>query len=119
MVEFVLISVLLIMLLFGVLQVAALFYVRSVTASAAADGARYAANSDVEPSAGGQRAHELIGRGLGHRLADHLPCTGQTARDGQVQVAQVHCTGRIRSLLLPIGAFVKVDVTARSLKDPP
>lgn len=119
MIEFVLISVLLIFLLFGVLQVAALFYVRSVTAAAAADGARYAANADVDAPAGGRRAHDLIGRGLGRGLAADLPCSGRDGRDGRLRVAEVRCTGRIRSLLLPIGAFVTVDVSARSLEDPP
>lgn len=115
------ISVLLVLLLFAVLQVAALFYVRSVTAAAAADGARYAANADVDPAAGGPRASLLIARGIGTRMADQLPCQGRTVPDpdSELLAAQVHCRGRIRSLLLPIGAFVRVDVTARSLKDAP
>ncbi|HJQ02052.1 MAG TPA: TadE/TadG family type IV pilus assembly protein [Jatrophihabitans sp.] len=120
-IEFSMISVLLVLLLFAVLQVAALFYVRSVTAAAAADGARYAANADVDPAAGGPRASMLIAHGIGSRMSDQLPCQGQTVSDpgSQLLAAEVHCQGRIRSLLLPIGAFVRVDVTARSLKDPP
>lgn len=118
-VEFVLISVLLVMLLFGVLQIATLFYVRSVVASAASDGARYAANAGVSPSAGGQRATQLISRGLGASMARQLPCTSEAVDDAAsgLATAQVTCAGKIRSLLLPIGAFVKVDVSARSLKD--
>lgn len=117
--EFLLISVLLVLLLFGVLQVAALFYVRSVTSSAAADGARYGANADVRPSQGSAKASDLIRRGLGPGMANQLPCTAGMQRDGNVTMTVVHCRGRIRSLLLPIGAFVRVDVTARSLKDDP
>ena len=45
--EFVMISVLLIFLLFAVLQVAILLYVRTIVAASAADGARYAASSNV------------------------------------------------------------------------
>jgi Flp pilus assembly protein TadG len=63
--EFAMISILLVFLLFAVLQVAALFYVRSVAAAAASDGARYAANADIDPSAGGSRASAAIGQGLG------------------------------------------------------
>ena len=107
------------MLLFGVLQVAALFYVRSVTSSAADDGARYGANADIQPADGGSKATSLIRRGLGAGMANQLPCSGETQRDGPVTVAAVHCQGKIRSLLLPIGAFVRIDVTARSLKDGP
>jgi Flp pilus assembly protein TadG len=120
-VEFSMITVLLVFLLFAVLQVAALFYVRSVTSAAAADGARFAANANVEPAAGGPRASALVAHGLGGRLAGQLPCVGQAMPDpgSGLVTAEVHCQGRIRSLLLPIGAFVRVDVTGRSLKDPP
>ncbi len=115
------ISVLLVLLLFAVLQVAVLFYVRSVTASAAADGARYAANADVEPADGASRASTLIRHGLGTRMANQLPCQGNASTDGPtgLATAQVSCRGKIRSLLLPIGAFVDIDITARSLMDSP
>lgn len=115
------ISVLLVLLLLAVLQVAALFYVRSVTASAAADGARYAANADVEPADGATRATTLIRHGLGATMANQLPCQGKASIDDAtgLATAQVSCRGKIRSLLLPIGAFVGVDITARSLKDGP
>jgi hypothetical protein len=120
-VEFSMITVLLVFLLFAVLQVAALFYIRSVTAAAAADGARYAANADVDPIAGGPRASALIAHGVGSRLSGQLPCAGQAVPDpaSGLVAAEVRCQGRIRSLLLPLGAFVRVEVTARSLKDPP
>jgi Flp pilus assembly protein TadG len=120
-VEFSLISVLLLMLLFAVLQIAALFYVRSVAAAAAADGARYAADADVAPDDGARRASELIGQGLGSAMAARLPCTGEILPDpaSNLQVARVQCEGRISSVLLPLGAFVQVRVSGQSLKDRP
>jgi len=120
-VEFSLISVLLVFLLFGVLQVAGLLYVRSVASAAAADGARYAANADVGPAQGARRASDLIGRGLGGGMAARLPCTGELVADPQsrLAVSRVRCAGRIRSLLIPLGAFVRVRVTGQSLKDRP
>jgi hypothetical protein len=48
-VDFVLMSVLLVMLLFAVLQVAVYFYARNVVAASAADAARYAAAEGVDP----------------------------------------------------------------------
>ncbi|MEO6702597.1 MAG: TadE/TadG family type IV pilus assembly protein [Jatrophihabitantaceae bacterium] len=121
MVEFSLITVLLVFLLLAVLQVAALFYVRSVASAGAADGARYGANANVDPVAGGARASSVIAHGIGASLANQLPCTGGsvTDPDSGLVTSQVQCRGRIKSLLLPIGAFVRIEVTARSLKDPP
>lgn len=115
------ISVLLVFLLFAVLQVAAVFYVRSVVAAAAADGARYAANASVDPAAGGPRASTLIGRGLGTGMARRLPCTGGQVIDpaSGLVTAEVRCQGRIRSVFVPIGALVNIDVSGQSLKDAP
>ena len=113
------ITVLLVMLLFAVVQVAALFYVRSVAAAAASDGARYAADADVGPAAGGPRASSLIQRGLSGGMARQLPCVGAELADPATGLAtdRVDCTGRIRSVFLPIGAFVTVHVSGQSLED--
>ena len=54
-VEFVLVSVLLVLLLFGVLQVGVYFYARNIVAASAADAARYAAAAGVDPDAGAGR----------------------------------------------------------------
>lgn len=120
-VEFALISVLLVFLLFAVLQVAAVFYVRSVVAAAAADGARYAANAGVDPISGGPRASTLIGRGLGAGMARRLPCAGGQLIDAAsgLVTAEVRCQGRIRSVFVPVGALVSINVSGQSLKDAP
>ena len=120
MVEFVLISVLLVMLLFAVLQVAVLFYARNVIAASAADGARYAAASNMAPAAGGTRAEAEISQGLTARLSQGVPCAGTISLDEQsgLTTTMVRCTGRIRSIFLPFGAFVRIDVTARALTEP-
>ena len=120
-VEFCLMSVLLVMLLFAVMQVAALFYIRSVAASAAADGARYAANAGVSPQAGGERATALLGQALGRGMARQLPCAGALIPEAGsgLTTAEVRCRGTLRSAFLPIGALVRVDVSGQSLKDDP
>lgn len=120
-VEFCLMSVLLVMLLFAVMQVAALFYVRSVAAAAAADGARYAANAGVPPQAGGERATALLARALSPAMARAVPCSGDlVAEPGSgLATAEVRCRGTIRSVFLPLGALVRVDVSGQSLKDDP
>lgn len=117
--EFVLVSVLLIFLLFAVLQVAVYFYVRNIVAASAADGARYAAGSGVDYAAGGVRASALVGKGLTSGVAQDIPCTGGAAADAAtgLPLAVVRCAGRIRSIFLPIGAFVSIDVRSGALKE--
>jgi Flp pilus assembly protein TadG len=118
-VEFVMVSVLLIFLLFAVLQVGALFYVRNIVAASAADGARYAAGSGVDASAGGDRAASEISRNLSGSVARSLACTGTVAVDTGSGLATtvVRCQGSVRSIFLPIGSLVHLDVTARSLTE--
>ena len=72
-----LISVLLVLLLFGVLQVGVYFYARNIVAASAADAARYAAAVGVPPSAGGARAEQLIADGLGAAQARAIKCTSR------------------------------------------
>lgn len=118
-VEFVLMSVLLIVLLFGVLQVAVYFYARNVVAASAADGARYAAAEAVDARAGGARAEHLIRTGLDAVDASAIRCTGAPARDTSSGLATgtVHCVGRVRALFLPIALPLTIDVQTSVLKE--
>jgi Flp pilus assembly protein TadG len=119
--EFVMISILLIFLLFAVLQVALLFYVRTIVSASAADGARYAARSNVDAAAGGDRASREVADSLSDSAARSVPCTGTLGADpvSGLQTTTVRCQGHIKSVFWPIGAFVRIDVTARSLTEPP
>lgn len=120
-VEFALISVLLVFLLFGVLQVAAVLYVRSVVSSAAGDGARYGADAGVSADEGGVRASALISRSLSEGMARRIPCTGTLTSDAASGLATttVVCRGDIDSLLIPVGIFIHVQATAQTLKEQP
>jgi Flp pilus assembly protein TadG len=119
-VEFVLVSVLLVFLLFAILQVAVLFYARNIVAASAADGARYAASSNQDASLGGRRASAEIGGALTNGVAHDVPCVGSADVDGAsgLPTTVVRCTGQIRSIFLPFGAFVHLDATARALTEP-
>ena len=120
-VEFVMISALLVFLLFGVLQVAAVLYVRSVVAASAADGARYAAAAGIGPGAGGTRANQLVSQALSGSVSAGIPCTGTTMVDAGsgLRVESVVCAGHIRSIFVPAGLFVDVHVRSRSLEEGP
>ncbi len=119
MIDFVLISVLLIALLFGVLQVTVYFYARNVAAASTADAARYAAAEGIDARAGAVRAGELIGRGLDAADASALRCTGTAGRDARsgLAVITVHCRGRIRLLFSPLKLPLTIDVTSSVLKE--
>jgi Flp pilus assembly protein TadG len=118
-IDFVLISVLLVFLLFAVLQVALYFYARNIVAASAADAARYAANAGVDPAAGGPRAAELISDGLGSGTAARFSCHGATSVDpaSGLAVATVRCQGRLKVTLLPLGVPLRIDVTSSALKE--
>jgi Flp pilus assembly protein TadG len=120
-VEFVMISGLLVLLLFGVLQVAAVLYVRSVVAASAADGARYAAAAGIGGAAGGTRADQVKAQALSASLSSGIPCTGREEVDpgSGLRVVDVECTGHIRSIFVPAGLFVDIHVRSRSLDETP
>ncbi len=120
-VEFVMITILLVFLLFAVLQIAAVFYVRNVVEASAADGARYAAVAGAQPQDGSARASGLIATGLSGRLGAQVPCTAAAQQDAQsgLAVVEVQCSGRIRSILLPFAALSSIHVTAHSLQEAP
>ncbi len=118
-VEFVMISALLVFLLFGVLQVAVVLYVRSVVAASAADGARYAASAGIGPASGGTRAEQQVARELSSSVSSGIPCTGTEVVDpaSGLRVVSVVCTGHIRSIFVPAGVFVHIHVRFRSLDE--
>ena len=118
-VDFVMMSILLIMLLFGVLQVAVYFYARNVAAASAADAARYAAAEGVDVRAGAPRAAQLLRQGLDGRDAAAIRCTSTPGRDraSGLPIATVRCAGRIRLLFTPLAMPLRIDVTSSVLKE--
>jgi Flp pilus assembly protein TadG len=118
-VDFVFLSVLLILLLFAVLQVAIYYYARNVAAASAADAARYAAAEGVDPGAGAARAAALIRAGLDDADASAIHCTSAPDRDAAtgLAVTTVHCHGRIRLLFSPLRAPMTIDVSSSVLRE--
>lgn len=111
-------AVLLLMLLLSVIQVAVYLHVRNIAAASAAEGARYAANADVEPADGAVRAGDVMRRGAGDGTADRLRCTGseQVAPDG-VRLATVRCSGTLPVFFAPLGGVLPVRVSSRSIEE--
>jgi Flp pilus assembly protein TadG len=118
-VDFVMMSVLLIMLLFGVLQVAVYFYARNVVSASAADAARYAAAEGVDAAAGAGRADHLVHQGLDEADASSIHCTSARGTDptSALPVTTVHCTGRVRLLFSPLAMPLTIDVRSSVLTE--
>jgi Flp pilus assembly pilin Flp len=119
-VEFALVSVLLVLLLLAVLQVAVYLHVRAVVTASAAEGARHAANADVPTEAGAPWAEELLARGVGPAVAHRVRCTAadESGPDGLALVA-VHCTGALPVFFAPLGGALPLDVRGRAVDEVP
>jgi len=117
-VEFSLVTVLLLMLLLGIAQVAVYLHVRNVTTASAAEGARWAANSDVPAEEGGRRAQEVLGSALGAATAERLRCGGEEqAGASGATLVRVRCSGAVPVFFAPLGDLLPVDVEARALEE--
>lgn len=116
-VEFVLISVLLVLLLFGLLQVGLWFYVRSVAASATADAARYAATQNGDLQTVADRARQLIVQGSNSSIANEMPCVAIRGSASGLPTTTVRCSGQLHMLLLPFAIPVGLTVHSSALME--
>ena len=71
-VEFVLVSILVVVLLLAVVQVGMALHVRNTLISAASEGARFAAAADQSPDAGAVHTRELIRQSLPDGYAEQV-----------------------------------------------
>lgn len=117
-VEFVLVSVLLVFLVLGVVQVALVVHVRDVLVADAAEGARYAADRGVGLAAGEQRCAEFVRESLSPALVGPLACQASLVpgEDG-LTLVRMAVAARVPLTVLPLGQ-VRVAVTARAVEEP-
>jgi Flp pilus assembly protein TadG len=117
-VDFVLVSVLIVVLLLAVLQVAVYVHVRNVVTASAQEGARYAANVDVDSSLGAGRTVEVIAGATSEQTAQGLACTSAEEVDASgLTLVVVRCSGSVPSLLADLGNLLPVEVTGRAVKE--
>lgn len=74
-VDFVLVSALLVTLFLGIGQLALALHVRNTLIAAASEGARYGADADRTPGDGADRTRELIRESLSAGFADDVSAT--------------------------------------------
>jgi Flp pilus assembly protein TadG len=117
-VEFVLVSLLIVMLLLAVLQVAVYVHVRNVVTASAQEGARFAANADVDSAAGAGRTVEVVAGATSEQTAQGLACTSAEEVDGSgLTLVVVRCSGSVPSLLAALGNLLPLNVTGRAVKE--
>lgn len=115
-VDFVLVTVLVLALFLIVVQVGVVLHVRNVLVASAAEGARYGANADRTPEDGVQRAREVTAQALSAGLANRLSYTaGETAVDG-APVVEVTVHGRLPLVFLPAGPL-SITVHGHALEE--
>src|SRR5690348_2306548 len=103
------------LLLLAVLQVAVYVHVRNVVTASAQEGARYAANADVDSAAGAGRTLEVVGRATSERTARGLVCSSVEDVDATgLTLVVVRCSGSVPSLLAALGDLLPLDVTGRA-----
>jgi hypothetical protein len=117
-VEFVLVSTLLLMLFLGVVQTGIVLHIRNTLAADAAEGARRAANLGVPDNEGADFAERLIAASLpGSADAD---CTaGPAVGPGGVGLVQVTCHVDVPLTLTLVGGSIGVTVTGRAIEETP
>jgi Flp pilus assembly protein TadG len=117
-VDFVMVSLLIVALLLAVLQVAVYVHVRNVVTASAQEGARYAANADVDSSAGAARTVEVVAGATSNQTAQGLACTSTEEVDSSgLTLVVVRCSGSVPSLLSALGNLLPLDVTGRAVKE--
>jgi len=117
-VDFVLVSLLIVALLLAVLQVAVYVHVRNVVTASAQEGARYAANADVDSSYGAARTVEIVGRATSEQTASGLSCTSVEEPDPTgLTLVVVHCSGGVPTVFAALGNLLPLDVTGRAVKE--
>ena len=113
-VDFVLVLVLLVPMFLGVLQVALVLFVRNTVASAASEGARYAATLDHDPADGAVRARTQISGVLAGRYAQGVSARQVTIDGAQAVEVTVHVV--VPALGLG-GPAVSFDVTGHAVEE--
>jgi Flp pilus assembly protein TadG len=117
-VDFVLVSILIMVLLLAVLQVAVYVHLRNVVTASAQAGARYAANADVDSAAGAGRTVEVVARATSQRTARGLSCTSAQETDASgLTLVVVRCSGSVPTLLAGLGNLLPLQVTGHAVKE--
>jgi Flp pilus assembly protein TadG len=105
-VDFVLVSVVLLALFLGVVQLGVALHVRNTLVAAAAEGARYGANADRSAVDGEQRTRELVGVSLSDGLVQDVVAGYEDVGGTSTVVVEIRARLPLVGLLGPPRALV-------------
>lgn len=115
-VDFVLVLLVITPLFLGILQVALVLMVRNTLASAASEGARYAATLDRGPADGAARTRQQIDRAISGRFARDIEA--ETVLVDGAPGVRVTVRATVPALGLG-GPAVSLDVTGHAVEEQP
>lgn len=115
MVDFVLVSLVLVPLVLGLIQVGLVLHVRNTLVAAATEGARYGASVDREPAAGAERTRAQVRGAIADRFAQDVSASRTTL--GGVPVVVVRVSADIPPLGL-WGPAVRLEVEGHGVQEP-
>ena len=92
-VDFVLVSMVLVPLVLGLIQVGLVLHVRNTLAAAATEGARYGANIDRTPADGAARTREQVRGAIADRFAGDVTASRESVDGVPTVVVRVHAVG--------------------------
>jgi Flp pilus assembly protein TadG len=113
-VDFVMVSMLVVPLFLGILQVGLFLYVRNTVTAAASEGAHYAAVLNREPADGEARTRELVDGVVRNELIDSVTAEASDV-DGQPGVEVV-----VEAHMPPLGLWgpgIKFHVEGHAIKE--
>jgi len=113
-VDFVLVLVVLVPLFLGILQVALVLMVRNTLASAASEGARYAATVDRGPEDGVARTRQQIDSAISGRFARDVDASTVMIDGAPAVEVTVHATV---PALGPGGPGISIEVTGHAIEE--
>ena len=114
MVDFVLVSMVLVPLVLGLIQVGLVMHVRNTLAAAATEGARYGANIDRSPADGADRTRQQVRGAVADRFAQDVSASRETV--GGVPTVVV----TVRAEVPPLGLWgpgITLSVTGHGVQE--
>ena len=118
-VDFVLVSALLLVVFLVVAQAGVVLHTRNVLVAAAAEGARYGANADRSPEQGVERTREVVSDALSpDRAASFGVTSAATWTSEGLPTLQIEVSGPLPVVFLPVGPL-RLTVRGHALEEGP